>query len=160
MANHGYVYTKKHLTQQNVKELLDRVNQDYLFGLMHIEETIDSGRPFWVLTFDDVDGERQCWITSPTHFEMRHGCGGNFLWWVDSLIQDEIAREFKGKVSDDGVGESSNGKTWDTPLNFQDYINKVIGGRGHVDFVTRFIVSKTLMLGVSKKYMKALKKSK
>lgn len=168
MANHAYVYTQKPLTKEGVRAVLDRMNQEYFFGLMQIEEGewADSNEPLWTLTFEGAGDQdynyRNVWIANEYKFEVRHGGGPVFLWWVDSLVQDEIAREFDGMVYDDGTGWSEDGKTWDTPFTFKGHLWKrpqrkreIFDALSFNEFV---MVLKQWMYGTPKQYMRALKK--
>lgn len=59
----------------------------------------------WVLEY--VSGGRSwmrrcCWLASRRTFQMRHGGGGDFAWWVDCAVVNEIAVHFSGTLVDDG----------------------------------------------------------
>lgn len=52
-----------------------------------------------------------CWLNNPRSFEIRHGGGGgNFIWWVDSLITNEVACFYDGNIGDDGYQGKEKGK--------------------------------------------------
>jgi hypothetical protein len=113
MANHAYVTTKKHMTPEKVRSVLDRLNTELFFDCLVITDTVyDDGTSGWHIC---IKGEseyvlRQCWLNSRRSFEIRHGGGTDFIWWVDQRIQDEISKVFDGRVKDDG------GDGWDEVL--------------------------------------------
>ena len=158
MANHGRVHTLKHLTQEKVQKALEEINQEFFFGLMIIEPSsfAVSNEPCWTLTFSDISNPafnyRQCWISSKRVFEMRHGGGPSFLYWVDSLVQDEIAKMFGGKVSDDGL--CGRFESWNTPTNFKSYIEAQIGDR---NLFSKIALRRLYLFNSSKSYMRRLK---
>jgi len=123
MANHGHVATKRHMTPEKVRAVIDRLNKDVFFGVLDIVDTdFTDGTVGWYITAEGAYGSRQCWLNSKRSFEMRHGGGSAFLWWVDSVIQDAISEEFDGRVTDDGgSGHDKVLRTWDTPLTFPEY---------------------------------------
>ena len=160
MANHAYVLTQKPMTLASVEQVLKNTNEKYFFGLMII--AFDEDAKTWHLSFEDVDRGRCCWINTANSFEIRHGGGSDFIWWVDSLIQDEIAREFDGQVKDDGIGQPDT-KTWNTALTFSETVKNAIDNRvdSHeiVSLIDRYFVYRKLLLGCSKQYMRKLRKS-
>lgn len=111
MANHGYVNTKLKLTPEAVSEVIEELNQRLFKGNLKVEYIISTkddpswGKYTWMLSYESerqVWAERICWFDRSNRFEMRHGGGSNFAWWVDSAILNEIAVKFNGKVRDDG----------------------------------------------------------
>lgn len=128
MANHAFVTTKRHMTPEKVRAVLDRLNQEIFFGCLEIEDTMYSDdEPGW---FIHVKGEseyqvRQCWLNNRQSFEIRHGGGSDFLWWVDQRIQDEISKVFDGRVKDEsGSGYDEVLTSWGMPDSYPEYINK------------------------------------
>ncbi len=127
MANHGYVITKKHMTREKVTESLNKLNKELLFDCLNIELCdFDSGEQAWSITVDGTNDSRVCWLNNRQSFEIRHGGGSPFIWWIDSLIQDTISKEFDGRVKDDGCTEGWDTviKTWNTPLTFPESFKK------------------------------------
>lgn len=113
MANHGYVTSRKHIRKEMVDRALAKINDKFLFGEMKIEYyKPEAGDTFsthaWNVTFENSDGKefasRSFWIPygKPRTFEIRHGGGGDFIWWVDLLIRNAVAAECDGMISDDG----------------------------------------------------------
>lgn len=131
MANHAYVTTKKHMTPEKVRAVLDRLNKDIFFNCLEIEDaTYWDDEPGWIITIKGEDSQyqyRQCWLNSRRSFEIRHGGGISFLWWVDQRIQDEISKVFDGRVKDDG-GEGWNEvlTTWGMADSYPEHIKQSI----------------------------------
>lgn len=128
MANHAHVTTKKHMTAENVRAVLERLNKDIFFDCLEIEDSeYWSGKPGWYI---HVKGEseyqaRVCWLNSSRHFEIRHGGGSDFLWWVDGRIQDEISKVFDGRVKDDGgSGYDKVLTSWNLPDSYPEYVKQ------------------------------------
>lgn len=46
---------------------------------------------------------RIMWLNNKNSFEMRHGGGTDFAWWIDSAILNEVACVFDGRRTDDGA---------------------------------------------------------
>lgn len=119
MANHGYVKTRKVMTVEAINQLLDELNKNHFKNGLKIEyhkgDEHSWGPHVWMLTYPSKDhdgdwGSRVCWLNTSRSFEMRHGGGSDFIWWIDSLILATLADRFNGKVSDDGVGGSWPGE--------------------------------------------------
>ena len=112
MANHAYVKTRKKMTPEAVTELLDRLNQTIFKGCLQVKYSKAKpgdnswGPHVWVLTAVDDKGEevgsRVCWLNTERSFEIRHGGGGNFIWWIDCAVCNEVAITFNGTWKDDG----------------------------------------------------------
>jgi hypothetical protein len=85
--------------------------------------------PGWFIT---IKGEseyqsRQCWLNSRRSFEIRHGGGSDFIWWVDQRIQDEISKVFDGRVKDDGgSGYDEVLTTWGMADSYPEHIKNRI----------------------------------
>ena len=118
MANHCQIITKKKMTPEKIAALIDRLNATLFRDLLKITYTDCTvkegcwGKHVWEIETvtknpeDPVNyGDRVCWLNTSRHFEMRHGGGGNWIWWVDSAICNEIALEFEGYTADDSDGE-------------------------------------------------------
>ena len=101
MANHAYVKTKLKLDVDKINILLNDLNKTNFKNVL----TIDFGKKekFWNIFYKE-QYVRQCWIQAPKTFELRHGAGGVFQWWVAELILNTVAYHFDGNISDDGVG--------------------------------------------------------
>ena len=97
MANHGYVTTRKTIKPEVVTDLLNRLNQERFKGILKIEytnqEDIDKeNHHVWDINCEPTMDHRVCWLASPHKFEMRHGGGGDFIWWIDSVILSQLPR--------------------------------------------------------------------
>lgn len=134
MANHCNVITKKTMTPEKISALIDRLNRTLFRDLLKITYTDCTGqigcwgKHVWEIETinsnpkDPVNyGTRVCWLNTSRHFEIRHGGGGNWIWWVDSAICNEVAVEFNGYVSDDSDGEKYPGKK-DEYADFDAYL--------------------------------------
>lgn len=108
MSNHGYVKTKKPMTYIAVSKLFDSMNKDYFHNKLVIDHTRGGwGKHSWLVKYISDGKEyasRVMWLNNRNSFEMRHGGGSDFAWWIDSAILNEVACSFQGSVTDDGVG--------------------------------------------------------
>lgn len=138
MANHAQVITKKKMTPEKISALIERLNKELFKDLLIVKYTDCTGRSecwgdhVWEITVKGGEGEhegrtyhrfgeRVCWLETSRHFEIRHGGGGNWIWWVDSAICNEIALEFDGYVMDDSDGEKEKG-IYEKYSDFDDYL--------------------------------------
>ena len=123
MANHGFVKTRKHMTPEKITLLLETINQAHFKGNLKIEYYHATGKDLksawgphtWVITYiSPIDHQeyagRVCWLNTRRSFEMRHGGGSDFAWWFDQMVINEVALQFEGMISDDGVGGKWKGK--------------------------------------------------
>lgn len=120
MANHGYVKTRKLMTPEKISELLAELNVSHFKGLLKFEYSNESGNPsawgphVWLVRYigKGLENEiiRVFWLNTKRSFEIRHGGGSNFYWWIDSVIINEVALKFDGTISDDGCGDKWKGK--------------------------------------------------
>ena len=118
MANHGWVKSKKVIPPELVSEILDELNKKLFKGNLQIEYSISTpespgyGEHTWVLRYVSEEKEwasRVCWLDTPKKFEMRHGGGSKFAWWIDTAILNEVAVRTNGTIYDDGDDEKSKG---------------------------------------------------
>ena len=95
MANHCVVTTKKNLSEDIIHNLLNDLKiilNDQYSTKLNIEFKDND----WVIEcqslFDDEVYVRRCfWLNSKRNFELRHGGGGNFAWWVDyGLVKTKL----------------------------------------------------------------------
>jgi hypothetical protein len=125
MANHAHVYTKKHMDASKVRILLDRLNRDVFLDSLEINQEDWDGQPAWYLHVkDEPEGHetRVCWLNSKRDFEIRHGGGSDFLWWIDFRVQDEISKVFDGSIVDDG--DDTRITSYDMPDSYSEYVRK------------------------------------
>lgn len=138
MANHAHVITKKKMTPEKISALIDRLNATMFKDLLKITYTDCTGQTgcwgkhVWEITVKGGEhvyegreyhryGDRVCWLNSSRHFEIRHGGGGNWIWWVDQAICNEIALEFDGYDMDDSDGEHDKPEK-DKYADFDQYL--------------------------------------
>jgi len=117
MANHGYVTTRKHMKAEVLTEFFNDINSKYLFDEFNVEYSDCRNNPgAWGKHVWDFQHKRNekiykvCWLNNPRSFEIRHGGGGNFVWWLDSLITNEVACFYDGNIGDDGYQGKEKGK--------------------------------------------------
>lgn len=119
MANHARVKTKKKMTAENVTAVLNSLNERIFKGKFSVEYSCEDGDHIWSITYENYV-HRICWLNTSRHFEIRHGCRGQFDWWADFAITNEIAVIFNGTITDDGGGKiESYPSRFDS---FQDYL--------------------------------------
>lgn len=121
MANHAWVKTRRKMTPEAISAIIERLNKTLFKGCIKVEyhkstkEQPGWGEHTWSITAFNTDdpkieyGHRVCWLEKPTHFEMRHGGGTNFMWWIDHAICNEVALEFNGGWYDDGDEQRRTG---------------------------------------------------
>ncbi len=112
MANHGYIHTDSPITDEQLWDLLQEVNNERFGGKLVIEKGEDcfgvkiseyTCRLWWVDEDDD------------TTIEHRHGGGGDIAWWIDAVFSDEIAVKLDGLVEDDGCEGREPGQSGKYP---------------------------------------------
>lgn len=115
MANHGSVKTRKPMKPEQITALIEELNKSLFKEGLQIEyhQNVESNRPhIWVLNYiygEENWASRTCWLNTSRHFEMRHGGGGLFAWWIDQVIQNEIAVRFNGVMTDEGTSAKQKG---------------------------------------------------
>lgn len=111
MANHAYVKSATPIEANLIASLLGDLNERLFKRCLRIDyhESDDSsawGPHCWVLTFVSAeDGQeyagRVCWLNPDGSFEIRHGGGSNFAWWIDHAITNEVAVRTNSAIEDD-----------------------------------------------------------
>lgn len=102
MANHCFVTTKKPMKSDQIQALVEELNSKFLHNNLQIERD-DS---FWRVKYvsgGEIYGYRSFWLKTSRTFEMRHCPGGDFMWWIGWLLVNEIAVQFDGSITDEGV---------------------------------------------------------
>lgn len=137
MANHAEVKTKKQMTPEGITALLNEMNATIFRNVLKIEycdcrnETGAWGDHVWIINVHPKDpspninyGTRECWLNNPKSFEIRHGGGSSFLWWIDFAITNEVALRYNGVVIDesDGIREKPVQGKYDS---FGEYIRRM-----------------------------------
>lgn len=93
----------------HVGEVIEKLNVRVFGGRLQIRYFSGSktgyGPHVWVITYgpDSEELNRICWLNKDGSFELRHGCNGSLEWWWDAALLNEIAVEFDGYITDDGV---------------------------------------------------------
>lgn len=132
MANHGYVKTKKPMSADKICNLLNDLNKTYFKNNLKFEYHIGNEQSYgphvWHLKYESQGqewGSRICWLNTKRSFEIRHGGGTNFIWWIDNVVCNAVALRFDGDISDDGC----EGK-WSPVDNYMptyaDYVKKYV----------------------------------
>ena len=110
MANHVQVKTRKKMTPEGIEAILTELNRTVFKGVIkweyHKKEDSSSwGDHVWLISIigDEYD-DRVCWLEGDRHFEMRHGGGRNFIWWIDTIIVHTVAKAYNGMPMDDADG--------------------------------------------------------
>lgn len=128
MANHAYVKLKKNqepFDAGKINEIIERLNKEVFHNSLSIKWINTPGRresdQWQINTLGTVEEERLCWLNNPRSFEIRHGGGSDFIWWIDCLICQEITKQFNGKWNDDGFSQDCE---LTTPYTFKEYQRK------------------------------------
>lgn len=130
MANHGYIKSKNKITKEMVDTALAKINEKFLFGKLNItysfhpDDPTAWGRHVWMVDYDGnglYDG-RVFWIPNrkPREFEIRHGGGGDFIWWIDLLIRNAVAAECDGIITDDSDDLESKAEDYPS-LSYREF---------------------------------------
>ncbi len=102
-----------------ITNIIERLNQSFIKNGLIIEyhhndpkDTTAWGEHVWLLKYISlVDTikylSRVCWLNNSQSFEMRHGGGGLFAWWIDHMICNEVGFIFNGFIIDDGDGKKT-----------------------------------------------------
>lgn len=121
MANHAYVKTRKPMTADSINQMLAKLNEELWKGLVSVECEETS----WLLRYNGHDEQfwksgdeiRAFWLDSSRCFTMRHGGGGLWVWWIDFAITNQVALQFNGRITDEGVP----GKIEGIPGKYDDF---------------------------------------
>jgi hypothetical protein len=122
MANHATVKTQTEMTVEQVKDLLAELNKSLFKGLLKFEFDGET-TPTWAVV---LNGQqiRYFWLNSPTEWEIKHGGGGHFYWWVDFAVTNAIALRFDGVIIDDGDGIEHKGEEGKYD-NFGEFVDRM-----------------------------------
>lgn len=122
MANHGYVTTRKHL-------LADLINLD----LMEINERVFKNKltltrdatNYWTFEYPNPpDGRYYSFpvqLTNKNKLEFRHQMG-DWNFWAQNQVAEELALKYNGLISDDGVSEKWKAEN-KTP-HYKDWVKR------------------------------------
>lgn len=126
MANHGFVTTRRILTPEAVNEdireivarrLKDEVTIEFRTLSALPKKTAHEGYESWdIWALWHFEPKKSPTIKEPWHYgfeawqmshrklEFRHP-HGEWAWWAQMIIQEELAYKYDGTVSDEGVEE-------------------------------------------------------
>lgn len=169
MANHGWVTVPKKLKQPEVDKAIRDLNQRVFKGVLTIEyfdegdDPLAYGPHVWHASYvtgttpkTHVDWlHKTCWINKGCRkFEARHGGGGDFSWWWDWAVLNEIAVLFDGMIGDDGVEETWPGEPnkYDTAQGLLDDKVKDMG-----NFMRKALVRQCFKMDMPPIFRKDLK---
>jgi len=147
MANHGFVKCKKKVTFEALGKALVEINQDRFDNYLDISE----GHESWIVTCPNYwgRGDMPIWLKTSRTIETRHQHGGDLWWWVDSVITNELALKFNGRIADEGVSDTWDAKEEYYPT-YQSWCEMMIN---HIeDPEHRAICFKNHNLGVPKQF--------
>lgn len=102
------------MSPDKINELLDKLNETVFKGSLEIEFSPDaiywdeSLPGVWEIGVGNYE-PRCCWLNTKRSWEIRHSGMGDFMWWVDAKITNEIALEFNGTISDEGIEDKWKG---------------------------------------------------
>lgn len=139
MANHAFVITERILDGNEVNEVIQDINNTKFNGIFDIDynDVIDEwwlsygddqsgiGFSIWVSDGFDLDGPLK-----DTCIEFRHQYRYNFLWWVHSVFFENLAKHFKGKLYDEGIGYYDRGPDPDKYSTYEKYFMATNGIKG------------------------------
>lgn len=124
------------MSPEKISQMLDELNDSHFRGVLgyeyseHPKEDTSVWGPYiWMLRYDGPKygwfqpGQvlRPTWLNTRRSWEIRHsGGGGNFVWWIDSVVTNEVAVRFDGTISDEGVGNKWKGEPGKYK-NFQEF---------------------------------------
>lgn len=120
------------MTAPEIEEILERLNKTKFKGVLKWESYVSTGpecwgpknETAWEITYEDDLRPFVCWINNAHHFEIKHGHSGNFGWWLDISVANEVAKVFEGTIDDDGDGEISEPRD-DFYPTFEDWLDAV-----------------------------------
>lgn len=130
MANHGWVKTRKVVTDEKINEMFADLNTRVFNGKLRIESYIgqaycsDRDVTCWTVSYyshGKCYASRTCHLESSRHFEVRHSSGATFAWWLDVVCLNEVAVLFNGTIYDDGVDDKIKG----VPNKYDDFADFV-----------------------------------
>jgi hypothetical protein len=124
---------------EQITALVFDLNQSLFKGNLQVEyhncvgDKSAWGPHTWLLKYMSGGQEwasRVFWLKNARWFEMRHGGGGHFAWWIDQAIQNEVALRFDGTQRDDAGERAWKGEPGKYN-NLADYLGLVVGPKSH-----------------------------
>ena len=109
MANHVVVITKQDVDDDQLQSLLDEVNQERFGGNVDIARDDYKDGAHFTIRLNDYPC-RNIWVNDDKNIEIRHGPGGDIVWWIDIVFTEELACKVDGIVDDLGIEETWKGR--------------------------------------------------
>lgn len=110
MANNGYISFKKNLTSKQIDNDLRAIITKRFGSDLVVESNCDDSDEFWYWTVKPFNNNENPLLEfsveqiSKRKFSFHHP-KNKFAFWVQTLIQDELALLYNGTISDEGVSE-------------------------------------------------------
>jgi hypothetical protein len=109
VANHVVVTTDQDIDDDKLQSLLDEVNQERFGGNVVISKTDFEDGANFTIELNEYPC-RNIWVNEDKNIEIRHGPGGDVVWWIDIVFTEELACKVDGIVDDHGVEETWKGR--------------------------------------------------
>lgn len=120
--NHGFVTTKnKAIDLDLVDKTIREIAEGPCKGILEVERDGDT----WWLGHNDFAGV-VVWPQSTRRLAFRRGALGDFTGWLQNLLQCEIGKAVKGRLSDEGVSEIWAPTKEETPT-WKSYFDAMFG---------------------------------
>lgn len=107
MANHGFITTKKNLSEKKVLADLQEINQRRFKGLLKIESGGYSNKGSWFISYPSAEKTGfygfNIWLTSQRKIEHRHV--HNWGFYVELVFAEELGAKYNGTMSDEGFND-------------------------------------------------------
>lgn len=124
MANLGYIHTKTSLSKKKILPLVEEFNKTFFNNTLKFDYVKEER--LFVLSHPKLESPRMFWIEHSKKLEVRHGCGSQFAWWIDTLLRHFLASKLDGVITDDGFNERVKG-TPEKYLSFKQYMIESFG---------------------------------
>lgn len=107
MANHGFVTTKRTIDSNRITTILNDLSVNKFNNLV----TVKYDDNYWQIIPISVKygSAISIWKTSRRKLEARHA-PGDFMRWVFAVALNEIALEYDGIISDEGISDRWKGE--------------------------------------------------
>ena len=111
MANHGFVKSKKTISPEQIDEMLERINHSHFKGNLVVTNSDNESWNVEYISNGQKYASRYFWLKTKRTVEISHGGGGgDFAWWLDNTIINELALMCDGTISDDGISDKWKGE--------------------------------------------------
>lgn len=111
MSNHGFVKTRKPITAEKFEELIKDLDNRVFKG--HLSPSRYPDGSGWLIAYRSQGKEwtyRLFWLATSRTLETRHSHGDMISWWMCAVIQNEVALQFNGIISDEGIDDKWGGE--------------------------------------------------